>query len=155
MKNKVLSLDQALEHLQGVIEDREGGKPYVIAMMKWIIDFDRTLPDNSHIFCYLRETINIAFALDREGNMERTRKPNFCVIKLSNTDRQFRELHLDFDLSKRGEAPYRDSLERRLFNKGIFRENRWVLLGSKMDSLGLDGIKDLLLKAFERKGGRQ
>ena len=154
MKNPILSFDQTLEHLEKLIPAGESGKSHVMALVRWLKDFDRTLAGESRFFPFIRENKNIGFVLDRNGNREKKRRPNFCVIKLRNTDRQFRELHLDFDLGKKGEIPYRGSLERRLHNKDELREDRWVLLGPKMDLVGIEGIKKLFLESFNRKGGQ-
>lgn len=152
--DNTMDVQEALNHVEKRISDTESGRLYVIGLMKWIIDFDKNLTDGNHIFCYIREDINVGFALDRNGNKEKSKKPNFCVLKLKNTDRQFKDLHLDFDLNKKGEVPFREYLDRRLLNTGVFREDRWVLCGHKMDKLGIDNIKNLFLESFKRKGGQ-
>jgi hypothetical protein len=149
MASKVISLKDGLSHLQDNISNSENCKETIIKLFDWIIDFNNGLTENNQVFCFIREYVNIGFAIDRDNNRSKTRKPNFMIIKLPGTDREFKELHIDIDLGENGYSPFAHYLIQRPSNLP-----RWILLCNKVTGLGLENLKKLFLVAHERKGGR-
>ena len=82
MENNVISLNTGLEHLQDNISNSENCKETITKLMDWIIDFSNHSTDNNHVFCFVRESVNVGFAIDRDNNTNKTRIPNFILIKL-------------------------------------------------------------------------
>jgi len=149
MENDVISLNTGLEHLQDNISNSENCKETIIKLMDWIIDFSNHSTDNNHVFCFVRESVNVGFAIDRDNNRNKSRKPNFMVINLPGTDREFKQLHIDIYLSVDGYSPLQYYLIRRPSNP-----TRWVLVSDKITSIGFVNLKSLFMVAYEKKGGR-
>lgn len=156
MTTNVISLEEALAHLEKRIPDTTDGKKEIIDLLNWIITWNKDRSPNNQVFSFLREfedknkseRVNVAFALDRNGNRAKKNKPNFVVIKLTGTDKKFKDTHTDFDLTDSGYPPLSKHLNQRSDNIP-----RWVALGSEISKMGLDNFRQLFLVAYGKKGG--
>ena len=148
MENNVISLNTGLEHLQDNISNSENCKETIIKLMDWIIDFSNHSTDNNHVFCFVRESVNVGFAIDRDNNTNKTRIPNFILIKLPGTDREFKQLHIDIDLGVDGYSLFEPYLVQRPSNP-----RRWILVSDKITRLSFKKLANLFVVAFEMKGG--
>lgn len=152
----VISLEEALVHLEKRIPDTADGKKEIIGLLNWIITWNKDRSQSNQVFSFLREfekknkseRVNVAFALDRDGNRTKNKRPNFIVIKLAETDREFKDIHVDFDLTESGYPPLSKHLIQRPSNAP-----RWIALGSKISKMGFDNFQQLFLVAYGRKGG--
>lgn len=148
MTTNVISLEEALAHLEKRIPDTTDGKKEIIDLLNWIITWNKDRSPNNQVFSFLREQVNVAFALDRSNNRTKQKKPNFVVIKLAGTDRKFKNIHADFDLTDSGYPLLSKHLIQRQDNTP-----RWVALGSEISKMGLDNFRQLFLVAYGKKGG--
>ena len=156
MKPNVITLEDALDHLENKIPDTADCKKEIIDLLKWVIAWNADRSQDNHIFSFLREfkkqnkdeRVNVAFAIDRDSNRLKTKKPNYIVIKLADTDQEFKDIHADFDLSELGYSQLLQYLTQRESNP-----RRWVASCSEISRMGFDNFQRLFLVAYERKGG--
>ncbi|MDG4550325.1 MAG: hypothetical protein P9F19_13040 [Candidatus Contendobacter sp.] len=148
MASNVISLEQVLSHLENRIPNTSNCKKQLIDLVRWIISWNPDRLLNNQVFSFIREDVNIAFALDRDSNQLKTRKPNFFVIKLPRTDREFKDIHADFDLTESGYPLLSQYLIQRPSNPP-----RWVSLCGHISEMSFANFQKLFLIAYERKGG--
>jgi hypothetical protein len=150
--SNVIDLNQAHSHLENEINNSNISKLLILHFIGWIGDWDKTLSSGNHIFPYKRETNNVAFAIDRDRNIEKQRTSNFLVIKLAeNKDREFnRELHFDFELGADGYANLAHLITRRSRPE---HHKRWVVTQKELDLATIDDLRALCLHAFRQRGG--
>jgi len=147
MKNEILTIEEAYNRLSMSIPTKTTGRQEVLDLVKWISEWNQTLPDNFKIICYLRDDINIGFMIDRDSNRDKIRKPRFMVIKHIGKDRDFKKyLHLDFYLGIEGYKP----LEKYI-NKRPIHPSSWVLLSKDYKAINFDNIKILVKKSYEKR----
>jgi hypothetical protein len=148
--SNVIDLYQVHSHLKNEINNSNISKALILQFIKWINDWDKTLSSENHIFPYRRETVNVAFAIDRDRNIEKLRKPNFLVIKLPENDFEFKELHFDFELGVDGYANLAHLITRRSRPE---HHKRWVVRQKELGRATIDDLRALCLHAFRQRGG--
>lgn len=148
MVTNVISLEEALSHLESRIPNTSNCKKQIIDLVKWITIWNSDRPQNNQVFSFIREDVNVAFAIDRDGNQLKIRKPNFIVVKLIRTDREFKDIHTDFDLTESGYPLLSQYLMQRPSNP-----RRWVSLCRQISEISFSDFQQLFLIAYERKGG--
>ncbi len=146
--NNAISLEQALDHLENRIPNISNCKKQIIDLVRWVISWNSDRLLNNQVFSFIREDVNVAFALDRNSNRSKARKPNFLVIKLPCTDREFKDIHADFDLTNSGYPLLSQYLIRRPSNPP-----RWISLCRQISEMNFADFRQLFLIAYERKGG--
>lgn len=153
MKNLV-SLEDALSHLNDRIPDT-ACKKIITDLVEFIIDWNNHRSIDNKVFTFIRESKNIAFALDRGKNKENDRRPNFLVIKLAGTDREFKGLHADFDLGSRSSPPPSELLQYLSLRPSRRESNlpRWIAVCSDIYKMGFGNFQKLFIIAYEKKGG--
>ena len=148
MVTNVIPLEEALSHLESRIPNTSNCKKQIIDLVRWVIIWNQDRSLNNQVFSFIREDVNVAFALDRDRNRLKTRKPNFIVIKLAHTDREFKDIHTDFDLTESGYPLLSQYLIQRPSNPP-----RWVSLCRQTSEMNFADFQQLFLIAYERKGG--
>jgi hypothetical protein len=144
-ENEILEFDQVLAHFERSINNRDAIKANILGLIEWLNAFNKTLNKSPRIFCYRREEVNVGFALDWKGNRERSRTPNFLVIKLEKTDRADKEAFLEFNMGDTVfVAPPNVQLISRRFD--LFR-----LVGNNIAITDLKQIVELAEEAYRRK----
>lgn len=162
--SNLISIIDAISHLETSIPDTANCKKIIVDLLKWILEWNKDRSQNNRVFSFLREfqnghrdrRVNVAFALDRDGNTSKGSKPNFIVIKLENTDMEFRNIHVDFDFTNSAlSEPPNDLLQYLILRPSRAQSNhrRWIAECSNISRMGFDNFKRLFLVAYERKGG--
>lgn len=160
----VISLEDAFAHLEDRISDAANCKKIIIDLMGWILRWNTDRLEGNQVFSFLREfqngnrsqRVNVAFALHRDGNQIKENKPNFFVIKLDNTDREFRGVHCDFDFTGLGLSDPPDELLQYLRlrpSRAQSRRRRWIAECNDISRMGFDNFQQLFLIAYTRKCG--
>lgn len=160
----VIYLEEALRHLEDRIPDAENCKKIITELVRWVIDWNQDRSQNNQVFCFLREfqgqnrkeRVNVAFALDRDDNRLRNSKPNFMVIKLRNTDREFKGIHADFDFTGSGLSQPPNDLQTYLKlrpSRAQSNRRRWIAECGDIYSMNFDNFLRLFLTAYQRRGG--
>ena len=148
MPSELISVEEALRHLDASIPDSEGCKSNIMELMQWFVIWNKDRTSGNGVFCYRREGRNVGFALDRSNNRTLARKPNFMVIKLAGTDREFKTIHADFNLEKSGYSELSEYLTQRPSNS-----IRWFAKCADISRMSFADFQQLFLGAYERKGG--
>lgn len=148
MVTNVIPLEDTLSHLESRIPNTSNCKKQIVDLVRWVIIWNQDRSLNNQVFSFIREDVNVAFALDRNRNRLKTRKPNFIVIKLAHSDREFKDIHTDFDLTESGYPLLSQYLIQRPRNPP-----RWVSLCRQISEMDFDDFQQLFLIAYERKGG--
>lgn len=145
MTTNVISLEEALSHLEKNISNASNCKKQVVDLVRWIINWNSDRSLNNQVFSFVREVINIAFALDRNNNrlLDKS-KPNFLVFKINSTG----NVDADFDLGRSGYPLLSQYLNQRKNNPP-----RWVVSCKKTSEMSFSDFQKLFLIAYERKGG--
>jgi len=148
MSEQIIGPEEAYKILKGSIPSSAPGKGGVLAMCKSIADWNDNLSQENKIICYIRESINIGYVIDRNGNRFKEKKPNFMVIKLPGTDREIKQLHADLYIGKAGYEPLKEFIYQRDSNPV-----RWLIIGNKIILIGLENFTTLVKIAYEKRGG--
>lgn len=148
MSEQIIGPEEAYNILKGSILSTAPGKGAVLSICKWIADWNDNLSQENKIVCYIRESINIGYVIDRNDNRFKEKKPNFMVIKLPGTDREIKQLHVDLYLRNEGYEPLKEFIYQRDSNPV-----RWLVTGNKLSLIGLENFITLVESAHEKRGG--
>jgi hypothetical protein len=139
MKNPVLTPEEAIAHIKSKSDFRANLRSLAIKILNWTIDWNKDQPPDNRVLCFLREEVNVGLFLDRDGNREKTNRPNFLVIKGARD-------YLDFGLGRDPDGRYRA-----LFNQPKGHETRWLLPRERFPLVSTDLLRGAFMDALRRQ----
>ena len=147
-------LEETCDYLSRAIPDNCLGKNEVILLCKWIIQWNKLLPENQKIIGYKRDYGEKNIGFTYETHKYKKKKPEILIIKLPGTDIvDFPdELILDFYLPKAATDNFKNFIKPCLHSS---YQTRWVLHAKDINRMGISEVKDLITLAHQlrMKGG--
>ncbi len=138
MNNPVLTPEEAIDHIKRTSAFRANLRYLALKILRWTIEWNETQPVENRILCFLRETENVGFFIDRDGNREKKKRPNFLVVKATKN-------YLDFGLGANPEKEYST-----VFKHVKGHETRWLLGDRQFSKVDSDLLKGAFLDALTR-----
>jgi hypothetical protein len=139
MKNPILTPEEAIVHVKRQSDFKPNLRAVAVKILHWTIDWNKEQPADSRVLCFLREDVNVGFFLDRDGNREKTRRPNFLVVKARGD-------YLDFGLGREPDKQYRHLLQQLKDN-----EIRWLLRRDQFPLVSDDLLRQILVDAIRHQ----
>ena len=139
MKNPILTPEEAIEHIKSRSAFRANLRSLSNRILNWAIEWNEAQPPDNRVLCFLREDVNVGFFIDRDGNRNKNKRPNFLVIK-AETDL------LDFSLGRLPDERYR-----RVFQQLKGNETRWRLRNEQFSKATPELLHGAFLVALKRQ----
>ena len=124
------------------------GKNEVILLCKWILEWNKSLPEVHKIIDYKRDYGERNIGFTYETHKYKKRKPAILIIKLPGTDIvDFpNELILDFYLTKAAADNFKNFIKPRSHSS---HRTRWVLPAKDINRMGISKVTELFRLAHQ------